>query len=160
MTHLDQVSEPEQLERQRLLQAQGCVNLRLRRATRALSEFYNRAMEPSGLHGNQFTLLIPPYFKPGLTINQLAHFTGLDRTTLARNLKLLEARRLISIKPGQDQRTRVIHLTELGRQALLRALPLWEQAQRQVTAALGATELDRLFGDLDSLEDLRETPSA
>ena len=33
--------------------------------------------------------------------------------------------------------------------------PLWEQAQRQATAALGATQLDQLFGSLDSLEDLR-----
>ena len=33
--------------------------------------------------------------------------------------------------------------------------PLWEQAQRQATAALDATQLDQLFGSLDSLEDLR-----
>jgi DNA-binding MarR family transcriptional regulator len=148
--------EPSPSERQRLLQAQTCANMRLRRATRSLSDFYDRVLAPSGLHGNQFTLLIPPYVEPGLTINQLAHFAGLDRTTLARNLKLLQARQLITISAGQDQRTREIHLTERGRQLVRQALPLWEQAQQRVIATLGRPQLSQLFRYLDQLEELPE----
>jgi DNA-binding MarR family transcriptional regulator len=158
MTHLDGAAEPEELERQRLLQAQACANMRLRRATRALSDFYDRVLAPSGLHGNQFTLLIPPYLQPGLTINQLAQFAGLDRTTLARNLKLLQARQLITISAGRDQRTRLIQLTQRGRQVVRQALPLWEQAQQQVIATLGQGQLSQLFGYLDKLEALEASP--
>jgi DNA-binding MarR family transcriptional regulator len=133
--------------------------MRLRRATRALSALYDRILEPSGLHGNQFTLLIPPYLKPGLTINQLAQLSGLDRTTLARNLRLLEERRLLTLRPGEDQRTRVVHLTEPGRRALVQVLPLWERAQQQVAAALGGRQLSQRYGSLDTLEGLLETPA-
>src|SRR5689334_3946378 len=98
-------------------------------------------MEPAGLHANQFTLMIPAYLVHGLTITQLAQMSGLDRTTLARNLKVLEERGLIRLQPGRDQRTRVISITDAGRQSLLEALPLWEKAQQEVSDYLGQAHL-------------------
>jgi DNA-binding MarR family transcriptional regulator len=109
-------------------------------------------MQPAGLHGNQFTLLIPPYLKPDMTISELAEYAGLDRTTLARNLKLLAARRLISVGPGKDQRTRLVRLTAAGRRAVQHALPLWERAQHQVEESLGRAQLTALHAHLDTLE--------
>jgi DNA-binding MarR family transcriptional regulator len=146
-------------EFERLLNVQNCVGMRMRRATRAITDFYNAIMEPSGLHANQLSLLIPPYLKPGMTINALVDFVALDRTTLARNLKLLEDRQLITLRRGADQRTRVIHVTELGRQTVLEALPLWEKAQQQVLTSLGEKQLDHLLESLDKVEDLIEGDS-
>jgi len=128
--------------------------MRLRRATRVLSSFYDRVLEPAGVHGNQLMLLIPPYLAHGMTINQLAQVAGLDRTTLARNLKPLQERQLLRIEPGEDQRTRVIRTTELGESVLWQALPLWEAAQRQATTALGSAQLSQLFAALETLEAL------
>src|ERR1051326_6525948 len=145
-------TEPNLLERQRLLKAQGCTNMRVRQTARALTDFYDLVMAPSGLHSNQFTLLIPLHLQPGLTIGQLTQITGLDRTTLARNLDLLRLRQLLCVQPGEDQRTRVIHLTEQGREALKRALPLWEQAQQHVAGALGQAQIGKLYKYLDVLE--------
>jgi DNA-binding MarR family transcriptional regulator len=147
-------------ERERLLNVQNCVGMRMRRASRTISDFYNSVMEPSGLHSNQLSLLVPPYLRPGMTINDLADFVALDRTTLARNLKLLEKRQLIALRRGEDQRTRVIHVTELGRQTVLAALPLWEKAQQQVLASLGEQHLDQFFGFLDQVEILNENKSS
>src|SRR5512142_2083340 len=98
--------KPVVIDRERLLNAQNCVNMRMRRTGRAMSDVYNAVMAPAGLHGNQFLLLAPIYLQPGITINQLAKWSDLDRTTLARNLKLLEERGIINISPGEDQRTR------------------------------------------------------
>ena len=153
-------AQSAQLERERLLAAQFCTNMRLRRTARALTDFYDLVLAPSGLHSNQFSLLIPPYLKPDLTIGQLAHLTGLDRTTLARNLELLQRRQLLSLRPGDDQRTRVIQVTDRGRQALEHALPLWEQAQQQVKGALGETQVRQLYAYLDTLEGLPETSTS
>ena len=148
-------------ERERLLNGLNCANMRLRRTGRALTDFYNAVMAPSGLHANQFTLLIPAYLNPGLTINQLARIAALDRTTLARNLKLLEEHQWITLSSGEDLRTREIRLTETGRQALLAALPLWEQAQRQVATSLGQNGIEQLFAMLDRLEaDLPQSNAA
>ncbi len=141
-------------ERERILNVKGCANLHLRQAARVVTEFYNSVMVSTGLHANQFSLLVPPYLNPGLTINQMAEISGLDRTTLARNLKLLEERGWIAVRSGADQRRREIHLTESGRQILLEALPLWEQAQEQVRATLGQEGLAQLFTYLDRLEEL------
>jgi DNA-binding MarR family transcriptional regulator len=150
---------PRSGERERLLQVQACVNLRLRRATRSLSSFYDRVLEPSGLHGNQLMLLIPPYLADGMTINRLAEVAGLDRTTLARNLRLLQQRQLLSLRRGQDQRTRVVHVTPRGERALQQALPLWEDAQRQVTEVLGPHKLSQLERALDTLEAALPAPT-
>ncbi len=143
------------IERERLLKARSCTNMRMRQATRALSDYYDAVMEPTGLHANQFMLLIPPYLHDGLTISQLAEIEALDRTTLARNLKLLEQRELIVLRPGQDQRTRVIEITERGRQILEAAFPLWEQAQQQVNALIGSNDLAHLYSTLSTLDKLR-----
>ncbi len=140
-------------ERERLLNARNCAAMRMRRAGRALGDFYNATMEPSGLHANQFVLLVPPYLNEGMTINQLAEFAGLDRTTLTRNLQVLVKLKLITLDPGQDQRTRVVHVTDLGRHTLLKALPLWEKAQKQVLAYLGQSEAAELYDHLDKLEE-------
>ncbi len=141
-------------ERERLLKVKDCTNLHLRQAARVVTDFYNSVMVSTGLHANQFSLLVPPYLNPGLTINQMAELSGLDRTTLARNLKLLEERGWIVVRSGEDQRTRQIQLTESGQRILLEALPLWEQAQEQVKTVLGEAGLSQLYNYLDRLEEL------
>jgi DNA-binding MarR family transcriptional regulator len=132
----------------------------MRRAARKVSDFYNSIMEGCGLHANQFTLLIPIYLAPALTINQLAHYADLDRTTLARNLKVLEKRGLISIRAGDDQRTRVVQITDLGRRTLLNALPLWEKAQEQFTNSLGEPYQAEFLDLLDQLDMLLPADSS
>lgn len=147
-------------ERERLLQIQNCVGMKVRRASRTISDYYNEVMQPSGLHANQFIMLVPPYLKSDMTISELAQIMELDRTTLARNLKVLEDRGLLKLLPGEDQRTRIVHITELGRETMLTALPLWEQAQARVHTLLGADRVDRLFSFLDELENLPENAAS
>ena len=43
-----------------------------------------------------------------VTVVKLAQITVMDRTTLTRNLQILEKRRLIEIKPGEDRREREV----------------------------------------------------
>ncbi len=147
------------IERERLLRVQACAAMRLRKTSRILSEYYNKAMLASGLHANQYALLVGPYLKPGMTFSELARILALDRTTLARNLRILQRRGLIAIQPGEDLRMRTIRLTDRGQNAMRKALPLWEEAQRRVTAAFGEAKVARLFGYLDELERFTETPA-
>ena len=72
----------------------------------------------------------------------------MDRTTLTRNLKPLERDGLIQIEPGQDQRERMVKLTEAGRDRLAQAFPLWQQAQVQVVEALGQQDWEHLLADV------------
>lgn len=60
----------------------------------------------------------------------LAQQLVMDRTTLTRNLTLLEHRGLVAIAMGDDQRTRLVTLTNQGREALMKALLLWNRRRR------------------------------
>ena len=136
---------------------QLCVNSGLRRTTRAVSGFYDEMLSSTGLHANQIVLLVPPYLAGPISINMMAEKIGLDRTTLVRNLKLIEERGLVSIKPGEDLRMRLVTLTPKGRETLVAALPLWEEAQRQVIALLGEQH-NELMNILTTLNDLAPVP--
>src|SRR5262249_26260256 len=137
--------------------AEHCVNKQMRRTVRTLSNFYDEKMRVSGLHGNQVITLVVPYLAGPVSINKMAEHLGLDRTTLVRNLKLIEERGLITITPGKDRRTRIVTLTSSGREALANALPLWEEAQREVLELLGAqhAELLKVLATMNGLEEMR-----
>jgi DNA-binding MarR family transcriptional regulator len=124
--------------------AQQCLAKQLRWSSRIISNFYDQKMHHTGLHANQVTLLTVPYLAGPITINKMAEHLGLDRTTLVRNLKLIEQRGLVTIKPGQDLRTRIVTLTPTGRETLVAALPLWEEAQRKALEMLGAQHAELL----------------
>jgi len=151
------MNESIQSDYKRLQNTMNCAAMRMRRATRKITDYYNAIMAPSGLHANQFMLLVPLYLQPELTINELAQAAELDRTTLTRNLKVLEERQLITLSPGEDQRQRLIRLTIHGEQMVKIALPLWEQAQQQLVAQLGSSHLPQLFAYLDKIEKIATT---
>lgn len=116
-----------------------------------MTELYDRALAPVGISAPQFTLLgAIAILGPG-PVSRLAGHLALDRTTLTRNLKLLEKQDWIETRPGEDRRERVASLTADGQAALERALPLWREAQARVEGALGGERWRRLQDDLADL---------
>jgi DNA-binding MarR family transcriptional regulator len=115
-----------------------CISSHLRKAARSVNSLYDDLMRQSGLYANQVMMLIPPYLGGPISISKMAEYTGLDRTTLVRNLKPLEKQGFVTIKTGRDQRMRIVELTPKGLEALIVAVPLWEEAQRRMLDLLGA----------------------
>ena len=128
--------------------ANTCACFNLRKASRRVTQLYDEILQPSGLLATQFTLLVAIALAGSVTITHLAEELVMDRTTLTRNLKPLERQGLIEIAPGQDQRTRVVTLTASGREALVKAIPLWEQAQASVVEGLGQNRWSTLLSNL------------
>ena len=150
------MSEAENNEYERIAAiAKQCLAKHLRWSARIISNFYDQKMHHTGLHANQVTLLTVPYLAGPISINKMAEHLGLDRTTLVRNLKLIEQRGLVTIKPGQDLRTRIVTLTPAGQETLVAALPLWEEAQRKTLEMLGAqhAELVKALAMVNTLAD-------
>jgi DNA-binding MarR family transcriptional regulator len=133
---------------------QLCVSNQLRKATRIVSGYYDEILRTTGLHSNQLVLLVPPYLHGPISINKMAEKVGLDRTTLVRNLRLIEQRGLVTVEPGKDLRTRIVTLTPAGYETLRTGVPLWEAAQRQVIELLGSqhSELVNILTMLSGLE--------
>lgn len=137
-------------ERGRLSDPRNCMCFNLRKAARAVTQIYDEVLRPTGLRSTQHSLLRVLEIAGTVSVSKLADLAVMDRTTLARNLDLLERERLVRIQPGKDARVREVTLTDAAQKRLAAALPYWEKAQAQVTSKLGAGRSDRLLTDLSA----------
>lgn len=131
-----------------------CNCLNIRRASRAVTHFYDRILQPSGLTISQLSLLKHLKQVEPITISELANVMRIDRTTLNRNMKPLVDHDLITITPGQDPRTRQVVMTPKGTATTNSASQLWDKAQTSVRDYLGETDLAVLVKLLSKLEAL------
>jgi DNA-binding MarR family transcriptional regulator len=125
-----------------------CVCFNLRKAARAVTQLYDEVFRPTGLRATQLSILAVTNRQGPLTVSRLAEATVTDRTTLTRNLQLLETQGLVRITPGSDRREREVRLTARGSKALADAYPLWKEVQGALAKGLGPERLGRLLADL------------
>ncbi len=136
--------------------ARECTSARIRRASRVVAAIYDEAMADLGLRGTQFSLLTALHLSGEAPVSRLAELLELDRTTMTRNLVPLERDGLIETDPALgDRRVRLVRLTEKGKKTLERGLPLWQEAQDKVIAALGEAPWLNLMRGLDNLTAMR-----
>jgi len=146
------VKVPELLEMSRCRDiGRACACFKVRKAARTITRIYEEVLRPIGLRSTQFSLLMATRILGPVTVVKLAQITVMDRTTLTRNLQILEKRRLIEIKPGEDRREREVTLTALGMEVLAKAVPLWEEAQDRVRQGLGEEKMRNLMDDLSEM---------
>jgi DNA-binding MarR family transcriptional regulator len=128
-----------------------CACFNLRKATRRVTNFYDAALRPCGLKATQMTLLTAIRVLGPVTINRLAKAIVMDRTTLSRNVSLLNRKGMIEVEVGDDLRTRRLSLTEQGHSALLSAFPLWQKAQAKIVKELGEERWTSLLKGISHL---------
>lgn len=142
----------------------GCTCLRMRRATRRITQIYDHALAPGGVTVNQFGLLAHLYGaslagRPGFAIHVLAVRLGADPTTLNRTLKPLQEKGLArDVADPSDRRVRLVQITEKGRRELAKVMPLWREAQARVEKALGSKSM-RALNDLLDLSAAKLEPA-
>lgn len=128
-----------------------CACYNLRRAARATTRLYDDFLRPSGLRSTQYAVLMAARLRGPVTLTKLADVTVTERTTLTRNLTILEKKGFILIEPGKDRRERQVTITEQGREALMAAVPLWEAAQAHIEQGLGGDRMASLLDDLSEI---------
>ncbi len=125
----------------------NCTCLELRRATRIVTQQFDRSLQPTGLKATQFSVLATLYQAKGqLSVNELAEALTADRTTVTRNLKPLETAGYLRSETAGDRRRRMIELTQEGREKLDEARPHWEAAQRSVVKSIGKKDWRAMRG--------------
>ncbi|USG62502.1 MarR family winged helix-turn-helix transcriptional regulator [Sneathiella marina] len=132
---------------------QICLCIELRSAAQKLTKIYDKALKPVGITVTQFSLLHKVQHLDHPTLNDLAKATDLDRSTLGRNLRLLQNIGLIKMQSGTDARTKIIHLTKSGHRLFDQAAPLWQKVQSTLKNRLGEDKrsvLTELLTDLSS----------
>jgi DNA-binding MarR family transcriptional regulator len=115
----------------------ACAAWNARLAARRITQFLGKRLEAAGLSVAQFGLMAQVAAAQDDTLGALAARTGLDQSTLSRNLRSLERDGLVEIAAaGKDLRRRAVWLTEKGAQELEAALPIWRQAHRDLAALI------------------------
>ena len=131
-----------------------CACYNLRRAARAITRLYDDFLRPSGLRTTQYSMLIAARLCGPVTLTKLAELTVNERTTLTRNLNILQKKGFILIEPGKDRRERQVTITEKGLDALAAAVPLWEAAQAHIEKGLGGGRMISILDDLSKIVSL------
>lgn len=143
-----------QLDLQKCVEAANhCACFNFRKASRAVTQLFDDALQPTGLRSTQLVILIAAAVFDAVSVSRLARELVMDRSTLTRNLRPLERRGLIALAPGKDERTRLVALTSAGKKQLSAALPVWEQAQTRFQEKLGAARWKSLLQGLTATVD-------
>ena len=135
--------------------AAACTCTHIRKAARMITQLYDTLLQPSGLRMTQFIVLVVVALSEQETVMQLAEKLAMDRSALAHTLKSLQEQGLLIIEPGRDRRTRLVHLTQQGKEAITTALPCWRQAQERFVALFGEQQAHVLLADLKRVEELQ-----
>ena len=126
-----------------------CACDQLRRVTRGVTQIYDNAVMPSGLRITQLPIFVGLASEGDLPLTALADALALDRTTLTRNLKVLEDRGLIdTYEHPDDARVRMVAITLAGSAMLTTALERWVQVQAFVEERFGRERLVALEHEL------------
>ncbi|MBF0529535.1 MAG: winged helix-turn-helix transcriptional regulator [Deltaproteobacteria bacterium] len=125
-----------------------CACFNLRRAARLVTQRYEQALKSTGLKATQFSVLMAACYEDGILLTKMAHVLGMDRTTLTRNLNIVEIRGLVTVNMGEDKRERQISITPEGMMVLQQALPLWQNVQDEIVNILGREKWEGLLSGL------------
>lgn len=131
---------------------QSCLCRRVQRASRSVGKHFDDAFRAFGINNWQFTMLMALATPEPCTVNQIAAELGMDRTTTTKNLRPLERRGLIEIRPDEkDGRVRRVVLTEDGNRLLGGALKEWRTVNDRLAASLNGDQLLILRSALDTV---------
>ena len=131
---------------------EACAGWNSRLAARRITQFLDREVARSGLTAAQLGLMAQIAAASDDTLGALARRTGLEQSTLSRNLRTLEGDGLIEIASVEsDLRRRAVWLTETGARRLEAAIPVWRKAQAKLSRRLSADLARRLAEEAEAL---------
>jgi DNA-binding MarR family transcriptional regulator len=115
----------------------SCLCANLRRTSRALTQLYENALRPLGLHSSQFTILQALSLTGEISQGRIGEILSMDSTTLTRTLAIMIRHGWITERRGHDRRERLIRLAPAGKARFRRALPIWQKVQSRLRTQWG-----------------------
>jgi DNA-binding MarR family transcriptional regulator len=114
-----------------------CYALAARKSDRYLSRLYDRHLAPAGLSVSQFAILRLLTVHGPLKIAELADRLIMERTSLVRALRPLQASGWVSAGRSDNGRAFEFALSPSGMEKFTEAVPLWEEAQAAFEREVG-----------------------
>lgn len=134
-----------------------CYCTQFRRSAQALTVIYDAALKDENIRISQFSTLRALDRLGAATMQELAEEVALDKTTISRNVKVLDQNGWVLFSQGKDLRQKIVKLSPKGKQKLASATTCWQKAQTKIQQS--AAEIFTDFeGDplLETLEKLQQ----
>jgi DNA-binding MarR family transcriptional regulator len=119
------------------MKPQGCTNFKLRQLVRRVSHLYDAEVGRAGLKTTQYSLLSHVLKLGPIRPGDLAAAMTMDASTLTRNLKPMLTAGWLEVSAGEDGRSRLVHITDSGRDKRAEAQRHWKAAQEGLNQRLG-----------------------
>lgn len=132
-----------------------CYCLMLRNITSLIKKIYNKNFQILEITNEQFTILEHIQYLGPISVTDLSKKIKIDRTTLSRNLKVLEKNKLIEDN-NFNSRSRQIILSREGKTTIKKAEEIWEKIQKEIETTLGTEKLENIKETLKILENYFE----
>jgi DNA-binding MarR family transcriptional regulator len=132
----------ESIEREARGVVATCLGYRTRKLARAVTRLYNDRLRPLGLNLTEMNLLAAIAAQGSVQPARLGRAMALEKSTLSRNSSRLVERGWVEVRDHPDGRGVLLTLTARGNKMLLRAVPVWKQAQQQAQSLVAEALAD------------------
>ena len=120
---------------------QECIGSRIRQLSRIVDGYFRSHLKTFGITENQMTILFALRKMGTVEQGLIGQYLSLERSTVSRNIKLLEKRMLV-VKSSQYRPD--ITLTSEGISMVDQLVPIWESIMDELFEKLGASGIDGL----------------
>ena len=130
-----------------------CVGARVRMLSRTMTRMYDEALRPLGIKFTQMNILAVVTSAGPIQPTTVADRLSLEKSTLSRNLKMLESKGWLEVVPGEAGNTQLLQATAKGAALIEKATPAWRQVQNELVSLLGKRSATDLLGAATRLRD-------
>jgi DNA-binding MarR family transcriptional regulator len=117
--------------------ARECVGNQLRLLNRVVTSVYEDELRPLKLTVSQMIILALTTKQEQVRAVEIARLLQMDASTVSRNVERMRARGWLEHVPGDDERSRPLRLTRVGKSVLRDATLAWERAQAKAVDLVG-----------------------
>jgi len=120
---------------------QDCIGARIRQLSRKVDSYFRVHLKEIGITENQMTILFALKKMGLIEQGNIGVQLSLERSTVSRNIKLLEKKNLIQ---KTSQYRPEIELTRDGLELVAQLTPIWESIMGELFSKLERSGLDSL----------------
>ncbi len=127
----------------------NCVVNLVKKIKRNMTRRNDQVMRQFNISSGHFSILTAIYNHQDLKASQLVHIFEMEKSTISRELKILETKKLIEFDKQSKGRGKAICITEKGRGTYEKAYLEWQKLQEKTIKCIGKQNYNSLL-DINS----------
>ena len=121
--------------------------------SRAMTRAYDEAFRPLGIKFSQMNILMYVTLNGPIQPSEVADGLSLEKSTLSRNVKILESNGWLKTLPGDSAKTQTLQITREGAALVTQVMPRWRGVQDELVALIGTRTASDMIKAASRLRD-------